>query len=387
MGMTRIATSARAEINALCYQGIIASECYAQIYETIRRKDGLGLECASLFAEPVSNTKEGFIDWYVEQEGEIIPFEELEGERKEKAANVIRERAKRIRDYAQTLISSDDAQKSTRGNILQLALLYPGEKNLFLVGGEPVVTCWGFSSGKGEDESNSLCDLTRPSPACVQKTTVPVRSSWIRWLLPLFLLLLLLLLLVSRIGQVPAFSGHSLLHFPSFLEKTCELNAQLEYRIQDLEMELLEVQKKLDAHMKMCVPKVAEKKPLPRVKDELVIPNEVKDTRFMRGEWLCDTGLVNSKTGEPVRVKFSFDDMGKGEGIIYEPNDVCRGSASVKMEDNALRIHHDALRCAKTKSSYEKNTIICRKNELGKTECHGMNADGHRWRALFYKAE
>ena len=149
---------------------------------------------------------------------------------------------------------------------------------------------------------------------------------------------------------------------------------------------------KVAKHVALCVrePKVAVKEaPIvapPKVStEELTIPDNVQDTSFMQGRWLCHTGLVNSKTLEPVQVEFIFDNLGQGTGTVYEKDDRCTGKAQASFENNILHITHNNLICSKRDGAYVKNKINCKKNDLGKTECFGENTDGSSWDATFYK--
>ncbi|MBO4368852.1 MAG: hypothetical protein J5803_01945, partial [Desulfovibrio sp.] len=157
MRTTRIRTISRADINALAYQGIMPSECYPQLRSTIERH--FDEEHASLLAEPVFNAREGFIDWYVAFEGPVTCYASLDSAGQKEACERFRKLASDIVLYADELICSGDAQKVTRGHLLKLALRYPSDQDLFLVGDRVTATCWGYAPGTSGAQSAMLCDL------------------------------------------------------------------------------------------------------------------------------------------------------------------------------------------------------------------------------------
>ena len=388
MRTTLIRTTSRATLNALAYQGIRPSECFSQVHDTLEKN--LGAAHAACFAEPVSNRQEGFIDWYVPFSGEVRPYQSLSDEEKRTVQERFSLLAAEIKAFAEALIASSDSQKVTRGSLLMLALRYPAEEDLFLVGDTPVVTCWGFAPGRRGAEACNLCNL---GPVAAKKSEVPAGtaaqpSSWsfLPWLLPLFLFLLLFCLLFADFGPRPALSGRTLLQLPA-LPGTFRAETENDRRIGVLEEELRVLEQSVVTHIAACVSEPAQSVSPPLLeptREELVIPKDVHDTSFLTGRWLCATGLFNSKTQEPVQVEFVFDAQGQGKGNIYEKNEVCSGSAQAVLKDGVLKIEHDALLCAKSRSSYSPNAIVCT-NVQGKTECRGRSTKGDDWSAVFLK--
>ncbi|MBQ7456337.1 MAG: hypothetical protein IJS54_01800 [Desulfovibrio sp.] len=392
MRTTLIRTTPRATINALAYQGILPCEHFVQIFDTLLRH--FGESHAFAFAEPVSNTHEGFIDWYVPFAGDVRPYAALDGAEKEAACAAFASIAKDIRDHAQSLIASNDPQKITRGNILLLALNYPHENDLFVVDGKPVVTCWGFAPGTEGAPLSNLCDLTLPK-APIQKEAIippvapapaPKKSfGFLPWLLPLFLLLLILFLLLANAEylRIP-FVNSDLLDKEAVLSSEYAKKEEARKHLEDAIL----------LHMAQCrtrLPETAKHKdPLPSAApvtkpDVLVIPDNVKDTSFLSGHWLCATGLINTKTQEPVQVEFLFDRKGKGLGRVYEKDNVCEGEAKALMAASILRIEHEPLVCQKGGGSYAPNTIQCEKHANGETACTGKSATGFSWDAVFVR--
>ncbi len=401
MRTTKIRTIPRASLNALAYQGIMPCESFAQIHDTLKRH--FGDSHVSAFAEPVFNKTEGFVDWYVPFEGEARPYALLSEDEKQKVTESYVAIARDIRAYADSLIETRDPQKVTRGNILNLALLYPSDDDLFLVGETPVVTCWGFGPGTQGAPVLNLCDLRvkesprlekepevapKPSPEperpVVRET---VRTVFWPWLLPFFLLLLLLLLLFSDVGSIRSLSGTAFLHLPSLLAEDEAREKELLKKRHDLEEERRLLEARAVEHIARCraakIPPAGTAR-APR-KEELIIPENVKDTSFLTGRWLCATGLFNAQTQEPVKVEFVFNSEGKGQGHIYQKDDLCSGKASAILKDGALAITHEELRCSKGENAYAANEIVCRNTASGRTECRGKSSGGMEWNAFFLR--
>ncbi|MBQ9536288.1 MAG: hypothetical protein IJU79_00700 [Desulfovibrionaceae bacterium] len=390
-GSTLICTSTRADINALAYQGILPTDCYVQIVGSLHKH--VGHKQAQLLAEPVANKQAGFIDWYTTYTGEVCPFTDLTPLEVQKYAQVVTSLAKDIQQYADSLLATKDPQQVTRANLLKLALLYPNASHLYLVGTEPVVTCWGFGPGLPTQNAANLCDfgvykapekaITKAEPVAQAKSQEQ-KTPLAAWLLPLFLLLALLGLLLTDLNGLALFKDYTLWKTPRWPSAApCSDVVKLREEIAALETQRSTLEDKLNAHLLNCNTK--PKAPTPKATEELILPEHASDTSFMQGKWLCATGLINSTTLEPVRVEFTFDAKGKGIGRIYEQNDLCEGPAEAKLEDMSLHITHAKLQCQRTDSSYAPNNIYCQKNDLGKTACYGKNTDGDQWNAVFLK--
>ena len=391
MRTTKIRTIARASVNALAYQGIMPCESFAQIHDTLLRH--FGESHALAFAEPVFNKHSGFVDWYVSFEGEVLPYRDLGEEEKAALTAGFSTIAHDIKAYADSLIASGDPQKVTRGNILHLALLYPGEEDLFLVDKKPVVTCWGFASGTEGAPVQNLCELAHAQPKEPVSDKPPIVAEPVRrgffflpWLLPLFLLLLLLLFLFADVGSIRSISGVTALTLPSLFAQEEAREAELRSKRQELEAMRKELEQRVLEHIALCRPKKkAETRQSEPAKEALVIPENVKDTGFLRGRWRCATGLYNAQTQEPVTVEFVFNKKGEGVGRIFQREDVCSGKATARLVDGVLHISHDTLRCAKSEGAYAPNEISCKNTGAGQTECRGRSAGGLEWNAFFLR--
>ena len=410
---TFIASTPKASMHALAYQGIMAAECYPQIRDMLRHR--FGDDYVLLFAEPIHNKAEGIVDWYTPVQGSVQHLSELPSQEQEKVRTRLHSMGNDIRHYAEELKQSPDALKLTRGNILELILNYPDDNSLYVVGQQPVFVCWGFGPGTPGVDAQNLCRLSRITPgteAKVQETNaapspeIPLKdsisnkrrfSTW--WLLPLLLMLLLFLLLFSGFGSMPALSGITLLHFPSW---PFAGQADILQRLKDENTELMlrrdALREKARSYADSCVPAQPSIQIPPRttinppaaepssIKQDLIIPENVGNLNFIQGRWRCDTGLENIRTHEPVAFEFSFDEHGRGQGIVHEKNDVCTGDASATLQDGMLHITLGPQKCQRSQTFYEGLHILCRNASGHVTMCKGTNKDGTTWDAYFKKS-
>lgn len=398
MSGTLIVSTPKSAMHALAFQGILPSGSFPQIRDMLRAK--FGDEYVLLFAEPAENAASGTIDWYSPVQGQPRPLSALAPEQ----AALVRERLAHmggeILRYAEELALSPDPLKVTRGNILRLSLSYPGDDALFVVGDQPVFTCWGFGPGTPGVEPANLSRLAVPPAATAADGATPpppppppsvtpgpvagaragCLSRLLPFLLPLALLGLLLFVLFSSFGGLPAVGGHALFHFsgPEFLAAPPSRQGEIDALMAELPA-LLE---KAQTHAALCRP-AQTARPAPDPKRQLVIPENARNTEFLAGRWLCDTGLANKRTGEAVAFEFSFDSQGKGRGIVHERGDQCVGEATAQVRDGALLIALGPQHCRASSVDYAAVRIECRNATGRETLCMGVNDDGSTWDADF----
>ncbi len=147
MSTRRLATSSRKAFEVLRYQGIAAADGYAQISAIAT---SLGPEHALLFAEPAHDVTGASTDWYTAAEGDIRPFADLSPDEQERTQARVAELSDDIRELAEQLKNSQEGSKVIRGNVLALALRFPDTSHIYLVGSQPVVTCWGAAPAHAE---------------------------------------------------------------------------------------------------------------------------------------------------------------------------------------------------------------------------------------------
>ncbi len=402
---TLVTSTPKADFHSLAFQGIMAYSCFPQIRDMLQRK--FGDEYFLIFAKPVENPENGVIDWYTPVQGQPAPLAKSPPEKQQAILAQIQSMGQAIHTYAEELSHSPDPFKVTRGNILKLILMYPDLNCIYLVGNQPVIVCWGFGKGtEGVKPQNltSIAATARPMPEPAapepevasavipepQSSPRPARAplywGWLWWLLPLLALCLLILLCFTAFGPIPPLAGKTLFYAPDplFLSKPEDKSPQLAA----LDREIAELQARLQDHAAMCKPESAST-PQPEVSPEqqLIIPPKADDTSFLQGKWLCDTGLANTRTREPVQLEFSFGANGRGSGVVYEKDDICSGAAQADMRNGELHIELGGQICKKHGGGYLPVTIICTSASGATTECHGLNSDGSPWKATFRRIQ
>lgn len=132
-----------AELRPLGVRGEPLHGTAAQLRRVVRRR--LGDATADLLADPQAHEDGATVDWYAGWSGEVQSLVDLDpAHRAQVLAEVDRGLAE-IDRLGQVLATSggvDDA--GLIGRSLRLAARRPGDAFVFLVGGRPVVTCWGY---------------------------------------------------------------------------------------------------------------------------------------------------------------------------------------------------------------------------------------------------
>ncbi len=443
MSGNRIANTPKHKMHALAFQGIMVTDCYPQLRDMLHRNPRFGDAYVLLFAEPVCNTNDNTIDWYSPVQGTPRLLSALPPEEQNVLRDKISSMARELQRFACELKNDPEPSRSVRGAILELALRYPDESSLYVVGGQPVFTCWGFGPGTPDAEPQDLWRLSRlpveippappkaevlpaaapaveavPETPPIQKENLspppppPVHRTglgWLWWILPLLLLLLLAWVLLTSFGTWPALSGITVFHAPPLpfsvqSSSTLEELARLRLENETLTSNLVALRERLAVHAEMCqqttssvqkpapssvlpVPEhpqrpVAPVTPPKKDEDVLVIPEKPQDLSFLQGRWRCETGLANSRTNEPLVVEFIFDKHGKGITRIYEKNTVCKGTSTAQFTQEGLRVLADDAVCGDGRS-YQSQEIDCIRHADG-AQCTGKGSQ-KRWDARFVR--
>jgi len=461
MAGTLITTTKRGAMRPLAVQGIFATDCYHQLRNLLEQR--LGPEHARLLAEPVHDPARENVDWYSGAEGTPTPLSALPPEQADAARARIGRMAAEIRAAAEEISKDPDSRRALSGQLLLLSLQHPHEDDLWLAGEQPLVCCWGFAPGTLGAQPEDLTRLgpARPAPrpaAVAAPVPVAAGAGCLAWLLPLLLLLALLWLLLCRFGLMPIAGVCPPALFAEDagrLKEEREKGAQALRDIENLRTDLLR-------HAERCVPpppppplppkepappppppeeppplvepflgesapppppppkpKEAPKpkpdpkpepkpepRPAPQKDAPLTIPDDAKeknDLSFLEGCWRCETGLVNSRTRQPVIVEYCFDKNGNGRRSVNERNgSTCNGPARAGFDSGGkLRIDANNAPCPGG-SGYVPQTVECTGN-ANATHCKGQEhygsggggggllgrifggKDSNKWDAKFYR--
>lgn len=400
MTTTLVTSIKQGDLHPLAYQGLLVYENSYQLLELIRSR--LGLSHVLVFAEPMLDAGRQVIDWYCPVQGQIRPFADLLEENKQAIHEYLAVIAADVRNLAETLKAN--SQRSLGGELLDLAVLYPGDEWIYLVGEQPVITCWGFgpatlgaqpedltrlgagskavlASAGVEPAEPAKADALNPTPPLKSlkpadttklveplQSIAPVASGWSWWwLLPLLLLLLLLLLLFTNVGS---------LLLAKFMPSAPIGQVQTDdSRHKELRQQLWE-------RAGLCqLDPATNPAPTP-----LVIPKASDaDLQFMEGLWRCDSELEDG-SGEPLVVEYRFDTQGHGFISILRDAQQCVAEAQASRQGNELTIDtQDVITCPNG-VLLAGQVIVCTQDGA-QTKCVGQNKNSQtfRWNANFYK--
>ena len=434
----RIAVSMRGPMRALASQGILATDCHAQLKAILLQK--LGPEHAALLAEPQHDAGGSSVDWYAEGQGPAIALKDLP----EDEANALRARAASLANdiaaLSGTLTSDAQARQALSGQLLRLALQHPADDDIWSVNGQPVLVNWGFAPGSAGALPQDLTRLGAaiPPPPPMPPAPAPAaRAGCLPWLLPLLLLLLLLWLLGAALGFLPS-------PLPAgCLPVDRSRLAAAEQRAATLDDELALLWNQLQERAALCKPvkpaPVQEKKkepvePLPepemiepflgetppappepkpvpqprpekpkeqpkpveppkepekpkKKNEDLTIPQDAakkNDLSFLEGCWTSETGLYSHPSNEPIIAEYCFDKKGSGRRFVRERNgQVCSGPASARFQGNRLNFESGQAKCPRG-GIYVPQKVECTGSE-NTTQCKGreQGAGNNKWDARF----
>ncbi|QHQ17279.1 hypothetical protein GMW39_16485 [Pectobacterium parmentieri] len=211
-----------------------------QLRETLRLRKQHAI--ADTLAIPQINEHGNRIDWYAPFSGDIIPWSAATDSERQSALNQLEVSQAALRQLSEEQCRNTQPEQRLFGQLLEKALQFPDQQHVWLVGGKPIISFWGFVNAQHQVRLDPLDCLRPVAPLIPTVTTTattsapsattdasinaPVRRgarrflpAWLCWLLPLLLLLLLALLLLR--GCVPGIT----IPIPGFSMKGPELPA------------------------------------------------------------------------------------------------------------------------------------------------------------------
>lgn len=306
MSSTFIATTPRASYDAMRFQGILVTESHAQIASMLEKN--LSREHALLFAEPVHEASGESTDWYTQAEGTPVQLTSMPPEAQAQAKMRFAHLAGDIDRLATTLRQDPNQSKQIRGNILSLALKYPGVEHLYMVGSQPVIICWGFGPGTTGAQPEDMMRLGAAGAVAATAAELPPpppssaneKRAGFPWLRALLAFLLGLLLLIGLFFLISLLFGPAGCSRDAILPAGCSAQAppeepQLKPELQSsltaeqekeksLRRQLDDLRNELDKRAALCkpipplaqAPKVEPPVPTPLQPEEKPVPEEPK---------------------------------------------------------------------------------------------------------------
>jgi len=390
MNTNLIVTTHKSEIHSLAYGGFLVYENFHQITGILTPEQAL------FFAEPILHGNGRSIDWYTPIAGTVKKLIDLPEQEQAVARTAITDFAKQIREHADAIKNSSTSSQMARGHLLELALFYPDDTCLYSVNGHPVITCWGFGPGTPGAQPESLERMGLgliPVPAPFVPQTTPKQAAenvkdvqvvhagatrwWWLWLLPLLLAVLLFFVLTTSFGGlrplVPGldFKGPGL----PFLTLDSDVAQNRLKELHDEETNLNKAIENLNGELAKRAKQCTQFGDQSQGGQKTITPEDVQkgDLSILKGRWVCDRGLANKKTRQPVIVIYEFDDKGQGRAIVREQgHEDCSGQATARFDKSnaALIIDTERQNCPDNEA-YAAEAIECRTNFNDFARCMG----------------
>lgn len=134
-------------------------------WELIRREaEAIGPRHAALFAEPFVSPAGDTIDWYASQRGKTVRLDMLDEAARAQAEADLAALTAAIHARAESLRNATDDQARRLGEALANAVVYPGADAVFVVGDQPVITCWAHRSARAAIPTSALAATEAARP-------------------------------------------------------------------------------------------------------------------------------------------------------------------------------------------------------------------------------
>ncbi len=199
-----------------------------QLRETLRLRKQSAV--ADTLAIPQVNEYGDRIDWYAPANGDVIPWSAATSSERQAALSQLENSHSVLRNLSSEYSQHSNPEQRLFGQLLEKALQFPDQNHVWLVGGKPVISFWGFVNARHPSRIDPLDCLRPPVPIApaVAAPAAPVVAeslterpvtrrgwwwvlpAWLRWLLPLLLLALLIMLLLRSCVpglSIPGFSA------------------------------------------------------------------------------------------------------------------------------------------------------------------------------------
>ncbi len=237
---THFATSQRNTMRPLAFEGLLITDCYDQLHTFLVANQAFlskhGMAHAHLFlAEPMYDPATGQIDWYTTAKEKPVPLADLP----EAEQQALLARTQQCLNTISALVKNGAGRHDIAASFLSLAIIHPGDQDIYSAGGTPVLINWGFEASSaaqpehimrlgGQDQPRPEQPQPQPVPEAVpEPQPVPVQDTHeaavtpppvppvppaaarsytgcLPYLLPLLLALLLIWLLLAILGLLPS---------------------------------------------------------------------------------------------------------------------------------------------------------------------------------------
>ena len=381
-------------------------ESYLQLHTMLLSE--LGPRYAHYFSKPNVDSAQAKLFWTSAALGEVKAWEALNGTEKEQAEINLAAIGQGLRDYLLKLQSGQTGPSAASyANLLELAMKVPDDGQfLALVGGQPVVSFWGFETKARQSVDPSLRHVAHdvgqatsilpgavngvdPARAAALETTKKTGRYWLIGLLLCAAALVALLFSVRACSVTPA---------------KAQTDAPAANAPQPSPPKPLPaVVSPAPAPVGLPdIPPTPEK--LKRA-SQLVIPKGALgqgDLSFLLGIWELGSGEIytyvesRDKPDIHYRPMMRFGESGLGTAFSADAHrknqkqkravDNCTGAATTKVLGEKLLIDFDCVKSAED-GLRARMSLECMLDPLGKTACAWINGDGSRPNASLFRLE
>jgi len=131
-----------------------------QIRESLRLTGNQAI--ADCLAIPQPNETGDRIDWYAPINGKITSWSSANTAQRAAALRQLDICLAKAADISQRALNADKTARQLFGALLANAIRFPDQNYVYLVGGKPVITFWGFTSPQHKSSHDALASLRTP---------------------------------------------------------------------------------------------------------------------------------------------------------------------------------------------------------------------------------
>ncbi|MCB2187651.1 MAG: hypothetical protein KQJ78_14615 [Deltaproteobacteria bacterium] len=108
---------------------------------------------------------------------------------------------------------------------------------------------------------------------------------------------------------------------------------------------------------------------------------ENKDVRFLKGQWVSDTGLVEENTERPVTMELDIDQNGNGTATIIRENGTrCPAPMRSYFNDKGQLIFQGTQpHFCGDGGKFHPSVVVCQPGADGRAHCQGRHPNGHTY--------
>ncbi|WIM13566.1 hypothetical protein [Enhydrobacter sp.] len=412
-GESTLIVTTRSGVRPLGVRGEPLHNSAIQLGRIVRRR--LGNEIADLLAEPQLHADGKGIDWYANWAGEVRNVADLDPKERGEILSQVDRGLIAIDRLGQSLAGAGSGEDTGAvGRSLRLAARRPAESFVFLVGGRPVVVCWGYE----KEAASSLLPPSLARPAATRRSVLdppkplpvaapivgPTPIPWFRTMLLALPLLALLLVGVWMLRDLlPATPALALAtrEPPAASPPPAApadprpiLKASLSHeqaRAKALQIEMSTIEGELKKRIADCKPPAPPAPPRPPSQAAIAPPAKpvppprapsdnrlrlptgpTRDYSFLEGCWRSDPFRHERMQLEPGVSSYCFDANGYGQLEWRRGRVACRTAAQARFDGQTLRLHDRDTTC-NDGSHWFADQLVCRRGADNVAQCSGYS--------------